>query len=87
MTQKTESSKDLAWSGLACSIPLEEPDSLQAPSFSYGVPDRCAIPVVFATKGISSGAIGGTQQKQFPKCLCPGSATNFTLKAGCPGTG
>ncbi|MEG4092024.1 hypothetical protein [Microcoleus sp. Pol12B4] len=48
---------------------------------------RCAIPVVFPTKGISSGAIGGTQKKQFPKCLCPGLATNFTLKVGCQGTG
>ncbi|MGB7890458.1 hypothetical protein [Microcoleus sp. Pol10D4] len=43
--------------------------------------------MVFPTKAISSGAIGGTQKKHFPKCLCPGSATNFTLKAGCPGTG
>ncbi|MEG3900394.1 MULTISPECIES: hypothetical protein [unclassified Microcoleus] len=48
---------------------------------------RCAIPVVFPTKGISSGAIGGTQKKHFPIYLCPGSATNFTLKAGCLGTG
>jgi|GEM_PF-5359081 hypothetical protein len=39
MTQKRSPQRTRAWSGSACSIPLEEPDSLQAPSFSYGVPD------------------------------------------------